>query len=402
MTQPQEERGREDGSQFDPQRLRTLLEMRRSSDDKMIAGVCAGVARHLDIDPVIPRVVLATLTFVGLSGLVLYGAAWLLIPEDGASESVAGKTFNLGENETQFRIVGLIVAAIVAIVSGSSLIGGTAFDTPFPYLGLVALFFVWWFVILPHQRSERRARAAGGPGGTASPAGTTTPSGPAYAPPPAPTTGPEAPPAPRRPNPRHDRGLLTALTLFVAMIGVGSLWLYTTLTGDGAAELPVFTSLVVVLAVLGAGMLVGTFVGNGRPLAPLALVTALVLSVSLALPAASVGQQAPAPSTAAQVDDEYRLGIGQVRLDLTGVADPDSLDGRTITVEEGIGSLEVVVPDDVDVTVDAHARAGRVEVFGKDLRRDYPHVRYTDPVDDGPDIELVLRQVFGEIEVSRG
>src|SRR5699024_4925693 len=126
-----------------------------------------------------------------------------------------------------------VVAVIVAIVSASSLIGGNAFDTPFPYIGLVALFFVWWFVILPHQRAERRARQASGEQVMAT--GTAAPPGQAYAPPPppghAPTTAagtapvPAASPRPR--NPRHDRGLLTILTIFVAMIAVGALWLYT-------------------------------------------------------------------------------------------------------------------------------------------------------------------------------
>src|SRR3954447_13207990 len=56
----------------------------RSRDDRMVAGVCGGAARYFDIDPVIPRILLAVLAVFGGAGLVVYALAWLLIPEDGA------------------------------------------------------------------------------------------------------------------------------------------------------------------------------------------------------------------------------------------------------------------------------------------------------------------------------
>src|SRR5437764_4065122 len=52
----------------------------RSHDDRIIAGVCGGVARYLDIDPVIPRIGLAVLAVFGGAGLIVYALAWLLIP----------------------------------------------------------------------------------------------------------------------------------------------------------------------------------------------------------------------------------------------------------------------------------------------------------------------------------
>src|ERR1700759_2920337 len=56
----------------------------RSRDDRIVAGVCGGLARYFDIDPVIPRILLAVLAVFGGAGLVVYALAWLLIPEDGA------------------------------------------------------------------------------------------------------------------------------------------------------------------------------------------------------------------------------------------------------------------------------------------------------------------------------
>jgi len=46
------------------------------SDDKMIGGVCAGLAEYLDIDPTIVRMVL----FAGF-GILLYVILWLIMPK---------------------------------------------------------------------------------------------------------------------------------------------------------------------------------------------------------------------------------------------------------------------------------------------------------------------------------
>jgi phage shock protein PspC (stress-responsive transcriptional regulator) len=56
----------------------------------MLAGVAAGVADYLGIDVTIVRIILAVLTVVGVGvGVPLYLAGWLLIPEEGASQSIA-------------------------------------------------------------------------------------------------------------------------------------------------------------------------------------------------------------------------------------------------------------------------------------------------------------------------
>ena len=55
---------------FDASRLRTVLELRRPVDDRIVAGVCTGLARYLRLDPVVVRVLLATLSVVGGLGLI--------------------------------------------------------------------------------------------------------------------------------------------------------------------------------------------------------------------------------------------------------------------------------------------------------------------------------------------
>jgi len=64
-------------------------QLRRSADDRMLAGVAGGVARYLGADVTLVRVIIATLALFTGAGVALYLAAWLLIPEDGEDQSVA-------------------------------------------------------------------------------------------------------------------------------------------------------------------------------------------------------------------------------------------------------------------------------------------------------------------------
>ena len=52
----------------------------RSSFDKKIAGVCAGVAYYLDIDPTIVRVIWGVLAFCYGAGIVAYIILWIIAP----------------------------------------------------------------------------------------------------------------------------------------------------------------------------------------------------------------------------------------------------------------------------------------------------------------------------------
>jgi phage shock protein PspC (stress-responsive transcriptional regulator) len=61
----------------------------RPNHDRILAGVASGIARYLRVDVLLVRIALVTLIFVGGIGLPLYVACWLLIPEEGASQSVA-------------------------------------------------------------------------------------------------------------------------------------------------------------------------------------------------------------------------------------------------------------------------------------------------------------------------
>ncbi len=55
-------------------------QLMRSGRDKKIAGVCAGVAYYLDIDPTIVRVIWGVLAFCFGAGIVAYIILWIIAP----------------------------------------------------------------------------------------------------------------------------------------------------------------------------------------------------------------------------------------------------------------------------------------------------------------------------------
>ena len=55
----------------------------RSTTDKIIAGVCGGIAQSLGIDSTIVRIIWVIITLISFGvGLVLYMAAGILMPRD--------------------------------------------------------------------------------------------------------------------------------------------------------------------------------------------------------------------------------------------------------------------------------------------------------------------------------
>ena len=54
----------------------------RSGKDKIIAGVCGGIAEYLNIDPVLIRLIWIALILAGGSGILLYIIAWIVIPRN--------------------------------------------------------------------------------------------------------------------------------------------------------------------------------------------------------------------------------------------------------------------------------------------------------------------------------
>ncbi|MPY96531.1 MAG: PspC domain-containing protein [Actinophytocola sp.] len=57
--------------------------LRRSSTDKMIAGVCGGWAEYIGMDAALLRILLVAITLFGVGApILIYAACWLLMPRD--------------------------------------------------------------------------------------------------------------------------------------------------------------------------------------------------------------------------------------------------------------------------------------------------------------------------------
>lgn len=54
----------------------------RSSSDRMVAGVAAGIANYFGLDPLIIRLLFVALAIFGGGGIILYLVCWILIPPD--------------------------------------------------------------------------------------------------------------------------------------------------------------------------------------------------------------------------------------------------------------------------------------------------------------------------------
>ncbi|MGX7676323.1 PspC domain-containing protein [Plantactinospora sp. DSM 117369] len=86
----------------------------RPSEGRYLAGVCAAIGRATNSDPILWRVLLAVLGFFGGIGLLVYLAAWLIIPSEGDTASPVESM--LGRGRSSMSPVTVLVLGIVAAV----------------------------------------------------------------------------------------------------------------------------------------------------------------------------------------------------------------------------------------------------------------------------------------------
>jgi phage shock protein C len=58
--------------------------LRRSRSDRMLAGVCGGLAKYFDIDPTLTRVLYVGISIASAAfpGILVYILLWLIVPEE--------------------------------------------------------------------------------------------------------------------------------------------------------------------------------------------------------------------------------------------------------------------------------------------------------------------------------
>jgi phage shock protein PspC (stress-responsive transcriptional regulator) len=374
--------------------LRNLGRIRRSAYDRKVAGVAGGLARHFDIDPIILRVAFVVLSFFGGAGLIVYGACWILVPDERTEDA----TVRLDERSrtVALGIVGLIAA--LALIGDS--LGSWGFPWPLAIIGLVVL-------AVMAGRGDR-GPVAGPPPGYGAPQGAPAPhatpqyssgqySSGQYAPgqyavPPY-TPPAYAPPRPR--NPRRRGPILFWFTLALIALGLGVLG---TVDLAGTA-IPDSAYPALALGITGVMLLVGAIFGRAGGLIALGVVAALATAGATAAGEVDGGQIGHTPQTAIAVDDRYHVTAGEIVLDLTQVEDLEELDGRTIELDATFGRIDVIVPQGLDVDVDAVVdAAGHTALFGDEV--DGSDSYFYDGGPDAPLLRLEAEVTFGEIEVD--
>jgi signal transduction histidine kinase len=89
-----------------------FAQVRRSDDDRVVAGVCAGIAEAIGVDPTLIRLVFTLLALAGGAGIVLYFAAWLYM----SGKAVPAAAVVLVASGVALRAFGISTHAAVALV----------------------------------------------------------------------------------------------------------------------------------------------------------------------------------------------------------------------------------------------------------------------------------------------
>lgn len=354
-----------------------LSALRRSRTDRKLAGVSGGLGRYAGVDPLIFRILFVLLTFFGGTGLLLYAAAWLLVPADGEAESEGQRLFN-GRSSSS---VSTVIAIVVVIVLGLAATGAM-FDTGPGLGGLGVLIVIGVIVVLLFRNGQRPvvdsssgvpyAPAYGPvpppePGAFGQTPGTAyaQPS-PGYVPPGPPTyTAPTAPYLPPPPGPAKEKSVLGRVTVSIALIGTGLMVAWNSVSDDDFKVVAIFAT---ALAVVAVGLIVGAFLGRARGLILLGILLTIATSISGAVDQhveGGVGERTWVPTTVAEAERPFRLGVGDAELDLTGLPPGSAVD---VDVSVGMGELRVIVPDDARVVVDGSVGAGTMRLFEERTR----------------------------------
>lgn len=106
--------------------------LRRSSDDRVIAGVAGGLGRYLDVDPVIIRVALVLFALSGGAGVLAYIIAWIAIPDGQPGDDLAPARRPERNN-------GAIVVGALLVIGGGLLLADRVVPDLASFLGPIVL-----------------------------------------------------------------------------------------------------------------------------------------------------------------------------------------------------------------------------------------------------------------------
>lgn len=209
------------------------------------------------------------------------------------------------------------------------------------------------------------------------------------------------PPATAKPAEPPAKGMRGVKSIVVVLTGlaIAIAW---------AAGAATSTMLIIGLATLGAGMLIGGFVGKTLGLLPLGILLAGAAVASTVFPEvprnfSEVNYTAPAGHAITATSTSYNLDGGAVHLDLTKAT---FAEGAKVDVHLGVGEIIVKVPQNVDVEGQLSAEMGDVAWLNENKGGHNAELTLKDLGPDnkpGPQtVTLDLDVKLGSIKVERG
>jgi phage shock protein PspC (stress-responsive transcriptional regulator) len=313
----------------------SIKELHRSQDDRILAGVAGGLGRYFDLSPTFFRIGFAILTLVGGAGILLYVAAWLVIPDEGESDSIVSEALRRHRDRPWLLAgVGLVGIALVSLFARADFWPNSGFAWTLLLVGALAIVF-----------AQRRANEGRPADDAATPAATSA----------------ATPAAAQKARPRQPSLLLPGLGVLLAAAGALAL--------AEAVGVDVRWDVALAVGAIGTGVAVVAGVALRRRTGGLVIVGFVLAALAVAVSAVDVrlegpiGTQVYSPSATSDLKRDYDTSIGDLKLDLSNAA--LAAGDTEVDANVGIGELRVIVPEDVGLDVDASASAGKVTVFGR-------------------------------------
>lgn len=334
----------------------------RSRHDRVLAGVAAGLGQYFGIDPAVVRLAFVALAFVGGLGVLLYLAAWVLIPDEPATGQPAASAAPARSWSTVTWTLVVLVTAVL-VIAGVGRVGlGLAPRVVWP------LALIGFGIALLWLRATNDSSSPTGHEASAPPIGTAQQSAPPTAEPTAPsaswTVAPITESPLRRAAPVVGRMLLAVAVAGTALVATVAAILL--LEGPGSIAFTPLEAAISAIAVAVVAVVVGVELRRVVDAGVVAIFVIAALSIFgwIGPPFhGGFGTRDIHPSDLSSVGREYHLAGGELVLDLGDI--DVGTQSRSISATVAAGRLEVVVPDQVTVLLDAHVDAGVLDAFGR-------------------------------------
>ena len=338
--------------------------LHRPGEGRWIAGVALGLAHRLQIQPWIARMVFVVLVPVGGVGIFLYAAGWILIPDEGETESIAKGWSGKGSARRWVGVALIRLAAVVLLAETRLVRGELVFALIL--LGIGVLLYRGDLSAPDQQSPDAGSVPQAAPADQAA----------------EPTAGPPSSrPAGPAPAPPRDRSYLGRVGFGVALMSLGVLGFLDAVVPGFDPSVRHYLALLV--AVVGFGLVVGAWFGRAGGLVALGIVLVPVVLVALsdkvefgtsengpvvlvslasdAVDFSTSGDGYHRPAGVDEIPDAYRLGIGSLVVDLREV----DFRGKVVEVEAdvGIGELTVYLPQDVATDVSGRVGMGSIRTW---------------------------------------